>query len=508
MRILGEQITSIHDNVDKLLSRINSNTKGKEKVANTSIQPPPEIENFKLKDFSDLESLLERKFKGCSLKPLGVDDFSGGESNYKKEFSDEINKISEKHARKPVQRMYNYPRPTPQDVLLEEHEHIITNNYNEKKIYEWNIDGYTDRQIYTTVHRMFMYNTICKANKNSDKTIVNMITTGFTGQLKGWWNNYLNTEQSDKILQAVKQEGEHNLTQNAVCKTLTSFRFYKDVVLSRVMELPEYGLQALFAERVRKTLRGDSHSINYDNYTYGKLIFLKKLPKIRSILLRTDLPKRIIKHGRKEEWKRKKEELNHIGKKRRSNKQKFSKSDTCHKCDRFGHYARDCRVKEKIKCLDIDNNIKDSLCKILLNSNSGKSETEYNSSEESSTSEDLKALHQEDCMSSDDCLPCQQGINCGNEGEEYDLYTIYSQFKELSINVIDNDKVIELLQTVKDLEIRAQIIDKINYSSTSQNHTTEEVPTIASDHQKVAFLANVPRKLLNSVTTSSVGPTG
>ncbi|KAG5570700.1 hypothetical protein H5410_060466 [Solanum commersonii] len=255
--------------------------------------------------------------------------------------------------------MYYYPRPTPQDVLLEEHEHIITNSYNGKEIYEWNIDGYTDRQIYTTVHRMHMYNSICKANKNSDKTIVDIITIGFTSQLKGCWDYYLNMEQRDKILQVVK-----------------------------VMELPQCnsshwkskfidGLPALFAKRVRKTFIGDSHSINYDNYTYGKLI------------------------------------------------------SSC--------------IQEGL-----------SLC------------NEINSHEESSTSEDLKAFHQKDYISSDDdCLPCQQGLSCENEGEEDDLYKIYSHFKELSINVIDNDKVIELLQIVKDPEIRAQIIDTINNTSTS-----------------------------------------
>ena len=31
-------------------------------------------------------------------------------------------------------------------------------------------------------------------------------------------------------------------------------------------------LHALFAERVRKSLRGDVVNINYDDYTYGKLI--------------------------------------------------------------------------------------------------------------------------------------------------------------------------------------------------------------------------------------------
>ncbi|KAG5572461.1 hypothetical protein H5410_062227 [Solanum commersonii] len=50
-----------------------------------------------------------------------------------------------------------------------------------------------------------------------------------------------------------------------------------------VMELPECNsthwkskfideLPTLFAKRVRRYLRGDDHSINYDNYTYGKLI--------------------------------------------------------------------------------------------------------------------------------------------------------------------------------------------------------------------------------------------
>ncbi|KAG5621176.1 hypothetical protein H5410_006394 [Solanum commersonii] len=35
-------------------------------------------------------------------------------------------------------------------------------------------------------------------------------------------------------------------------------------------------------------------------------------------------------------------------------KRKFDKSDTCHKCGRFGHYAKDCIVKENIKTLDIE----------------------------------------------------------------------------------------------------------------------------------------------------------
>ncbi|KAG5607607.1 hypothetical protein H5410_029099 [Solanum commersonii] len=111
MSILGEHIMSLHEKVDRLLTLLPTKVKGKEKVTHSSLQPPPDIEDFKIKDYSDLERFLKRN-----------------------------SKISEKYARKPVQRMFYYPRPTPQDVLLEEHEHIITNSYNGKEIYEWNID--------------------------------------------------------------------------------------------------------------------------------------------------------------------------------------------------------------------------------------------------------------------------------------------------------------------------------------------------------------------------------
>ncbi|KAG5595777.1 hypothetical protein H5410_037009, partial [Solanum commersonii] len=280
MSILGDHIISLHEKVDKLLALLPTKVKGKEKVAHSSLQPPHDIEDFKIKDYSELESFLEKKFKGGGVQPIDAENFIEGEPSNKKDFYDSLNKISEKFARKPVQRMFYYPRPTPQDVLLEEHEHIITNSYNGKEIYEWNIDGYTDRQIYTTVHRMLMYSTICKTNKNSDKTIADMITAGFTGQLKGWWDNYLNQEQRDRVLLAVKQEGDQ-VTQNAVYTLVLNI--IEHFSGRWVMELPECnnthwkskfidGLPTLFAERVRKAIRGDNHSINYDDYTYEKLI--------------------------------------------------------------------------------------------------------------------------------------------------------------------------------------------------------------------------------------------
>ncbi|KAG5630257.1 hypothetical protein H5410_001974 [Solanum commersonii] len=76
MSILGEHIVSLHDKVDKLISLLPTRLKGKEKVAHSSLQPPLDIDNFKIKDYSDLEDFLAKKLRGGGLQPLNVRNFS------------------------------------------------------------------------------------------------------------------------------------------------------------------------------------------------------------------------------------------------------------------------------------------------------------------------------------------------------------------------------------------------------------------------------------------------
>ncbi|XP_059288558.1 uncharacterized protein LOC132041897 [Lycium ferocissimum] len=348
--------------------------------------------------------MIEEKFKGLQLRPLIAEDGNNFPNmDYKVKLATDINKIDEYYADKPVQRMYYYPCPTPQDVLVEEHEHIITNSYSGKEIYEWNIDGYSERQIYC------------------------------------WWDNYLTPEQRATILNSVKQEGteqepvlvytivyslvlnivEHfsgrwfdnnetirTMLQNLRCKTLTSLRWYKDVFLCRVMELPEC-----------------NDSLWKSKFIDGLPAFLQK--ELEKLLGKGKLASTMIA------------------------------------------ILMNCKVKEKIKGLDSDDDLKESLYKILLNSKPEDSGIESDKSEDSSSDEDLRVLENENYTSTcsdEECAPCQMGRPCTSKGnrEEDEFYNLFSQFQETNINVLDGNNLVDLLKLIKDPELRSQIIDKVN----------------------------------------------
>ncbi|KAG5599208.1 hypothetical protein H5410_030578 [Solanum commersonii] len=140
------------------------------------------------------------------------------------------------YATKPSMNTYYYPRPTPQDVLINERDWNQTNTSNSGfKIYEWNLDG-------------------------------------FTGQLRGRWDNYLNVEEQASIINAVatddgvdnlgmalvrnreealytlvltilehfncrftiQHETVHTLPNGLRCQTLWHFLWYKDTFLEKL----------------------------------------------------------------------------------------------------------------------------------------------------------------------------------------------------------------------------------------------------------------------------------
>ncbi|MBT1595296.1 hypothetical protein, partial [Klebsiella pneumoniae] len=77
--------------------------------------------------------------------------------------------------------------------------------YDGTSIYEWNIDGMSEYQIFNLFSEMIMVSTAyIKQNKVSQQATLNMITLGFTGQLKGWWDNYLSELDKELIRCSIK----------------------------------------------------------------------------------------------------------------------------------------------------------------------------------------------------------------------------------------------------------------------------------------------------------------
>ncbi|MCH96737.1 hypothetical protein A2U01_0017726, partial [Trifolium medium] len=176
------------------------------------IQPPINIEGFKMTSKNDeFVKILEEKLKQIRLNVISQDNDSSNSDISDTENIDELVKmfantntdntevmINPVYASKPVEKYY-YKRPSPQDLLFEEKE-PYQNSYSGKTIYEWNIDGLNDKQIIDLVHRMLMYSTVCKQQGNTDSGIASFIVTGFIGQLRGWWDYYLNEAQRNEIL--------------------------------------------------------------------------------------------------------------------------------------------------------------------------------------------------------------------------------------------------------------------------------------------------------------------
>ncbi|QHN92674.1 uncharacterized protein DS421_17g585860 [Arachis hypogaea] len=90
------------------------------------------------------------------------------------------------------------------DLALEERELGFV-SFNTNNVYEWKIDGKTEYNIMSMLQHMTMVGTAYQAaHETSKEAIANVIVSGFSGQLKGWWDNYLSDDQKQSIFSAVK----------------------------------------------------------------------------------------------------------------------------------------------------------------------------------------------------------------------------------------------------------------------------------------------------------------
>jgi len=252
--------------------------------------------------------LLEKNFQDIVLKP-------------------EIARFSSKGPQ-PMSLTKNwYSRPTPPDLQFEEKVFQSQSSYSADKVYEWNIDGFSEQEIMNTMSKMSLISNAYVNNNIRQPDIVKILTQGFSGVLRNWWDKLLSRYAKETIQNAVKRNDEgfpifdetigsaqsdgvntliytilkhfigtpsditsriSDQLNNLRCHQMSDYRWYQDVFISKVMlrddsQKPYWkekfidGLPRLFAYKVKEQLTV-AGSLNYDAYTYGDICaVIKKL---------------------------------------------------------------------------------------------------------------------------------------------------------------------------------------------------------------------------------------
>ncbi|KAL5165064.1 hypothetical protein HKD37_18G050258 [Glycine soja] len=97
--------------------------------------------------------------------------------------------------------------PTTPDLLLEERGKSNFKSFSANNIYEWNINAQIEYNIMNTLQHMTMVATTYQTSHDClEETIVDILVAGFSGWLKGWWDNYLTNDEKSRIYSAIKKD--------------------------------------------------------------------------------------------------------------------------------------------------------------------------------------------------------------------------------------------------------------------------------------------------------------
>ncbi|CAJ2679503.1 unnamed protein product [Trifolium pratense] len=436
--------------------------------------PEKDLSEVKLGPSKDeiLDNLMKK------LSDLSINGKAKAQVNIleKSEDNSEVNRIRKHIGYQGRTRNY-YPRPSFPDLQFEEARDMVASSYS---------------------------------GENSDKKAAILIITGFTGQLKGWWDNIISPEEKLAILEAKKldpstgiigdedavntllytitkhfvgdpaqiQDRAADQLANLYCPTMSDYRWYKDMFLSKLCNRPDggadywkerfiAGLPRLLAEKVRMAIKAKSNGIiPYSILTFGQISSqiietgigictdFKIQNKIKSEVTQSKrelgsfceqfgiepirAPSKKSRKNytktssnykpykkRRKHYKKNKEPSEDKSYKKSKGKKKTFKNDKsdikCFKCGRFGHYAKTCRVKQKINeihKLDISDQLKENLINVLkdimLNDTSSISSEESSYEEDDLnqilTSSESEISSEEDCCLGAELCTCDKCI--------------------------------------------------------------------------------------------------
>ncbi|GJS27075.1 hypothetical protein Tco_0487695 [Tanacetum coccineum] len=157
------------------------------------------------------EKLSKLHISNINEEISSEDDISDIEQQFREDDLDiekqenEINRLKFKNTYTPRPEARNYyNRPTPPDMQYEESPVRQRALFDGLSIYEWNLDGQTEHQIMNILQEMTMASNAYKTHKNTETQIVEILIAGFTGCLKGWWDNYVAEAEKAIVFKAKK----------------------------------------------------------------------------------------------------------------------------------------------------------------------------------------------------------------------------------------------------------------------------------------------------------------
>ncbi|KAH1220949.1 putative Polyprotein CP [Glycine max] len=336
-----------------------------------------------------------------------------------------INPINSKHWKTPS-KLY-YQRPTAPDLLLEERGENNFKSFSANNIYEWNIDAQTDA-VKTDLNGKVITNDDDKEIPDAVNTLIFTIAQHFIGDPSLW------------------KDRSAELLSNLKCRTLADFRWYRDTFLTRVYTREDSqqpfwkekflaGLPRSLGDKVRDKIRSQSANgdIPYESLSYGQLIsYVQKVAlkicqddKIQRQLAnekaqtKRDLgsfceqfglpacPKQKKKQSSKKEIHENKPKR--FPRRRYSHKpstsrgmenpkQKTKSKITCYNCGKQGHISKYCRLKKKLRNLNLEPAIEEQINNLLIET----SEEETETSSSVLSDENLNLIQQDDQLSSTD----------------------------------------------------------------------------------------------------------
>lgn len=573
---LGKQLDKIEDKIkDPDIKQYSNIVKEPDQDCEEKplINLPSKRTNLSLPDKDKtLIKTLDKLFKKLEVpetskpKTIGVLGFyespNDSDSSTINEIENQFKKLSFNKPNPTSQTKNWYSRPTPPDLQFEERNLDNQFSVSAKKMYEWNIDGLSEQEILNKLNHMSMVaNSYITTFENLNQSeIVEILANGFTGTLRSWWEKHLTEDTRNSIINAYQLDTDgqpifdesigfpsdgvntliytiikhfigtpsniteriHDQLSNLTCPTLSDFRWYKDVFLSRVMMREDSnkpfwkekfvnGLPNLFAHKIREELSKNSGFISYDELTYGEIISIiqkiglkmcidhkiaKQINKDKDkakyelgtfceqfglppIAPSRKKPKhkkfnKYIKKDNKEEFYKKPQKF----KKKTFNKKfakKFDKSKViCHNCGKSGHYKNECRVKDKLNQLHISSEDTELILQLMRIENESSDNNENYSDIPSQTT-----TNNTDTDSNEPNITIGCADNCNNNCCAKTINVLSKNQEE------ETSLLIELISKITDSQLKTQYIAKLKTLLTSDN----KIKT-SKDKEKPKFSLN------------------